>query len=354
MKSSYKLLSLFGINVEMHISFILFIAFLFMLNYTFALLLLVVFVFVTLHEFSHSLVAKKLKIRVDKIILLPIGGMALMDIKKISPLKEVLIAVAGPLFNFLMCYLLIIFMYLFNLPFENAINVINEMHLSFSLLVYYSFYANLILGSFNLFLPAFPLDGGRILRAALSLKFNREKATLIARNVSFSLAFLMLVYSIFSFDIWIMIIAGFIFLGANGEYKALLDSIYLSKVKVDSLLSTDFFVAGKNEVVKEVADKMMMFRRNYAVIEDNFKLFDLSRVTNFNKTVDEEALNVPVLRLRDSLEVALNKMNLSGVALLPVVEKNELVGIVKRQDILNFEKMSKLLNNKYVKRVLKL
>ncbi len=354
MKPSYKLLSLFGIPVEAHISFVFFILILFLLDSTFALLLLTVFVFVTLHEFSHSLVAKHLGIRVDKIVLLPIGGMALMDIKKIKPVKEVAVAVAGPLFNFLMCYLLIFSMHLLQLPFENAFKVINEMSLSFPLLIYYSFYANLVLGSFNLFLPAFPLDGGRIFRAVLSLKTTREKATFIARNVSFAIAGLMVVYSLLAFDFWLLLIAGFIFIGASGEYRALMDSIYLKKVKVSRLLSTDFLVADGEEVVKDVVDKMFFYRRSFAIVKGSLNLFDLSKVVDASKTIAENSFKVPVLKPSDSAEKALHEMEKAGVPMLPVVEKGELVGVVKMRDVLAFKQMAELLKNKYVKRVLRL
>ena len=354
MKSSYKLLSLFGIEVDMHISFIFFILFLFLLNVTFALLLALVFIFVTLHEYSHSLVARKLGIRVHRIMLLPIGGMAIMDIKRIKPADEIVVSIAGPFFNFLMFYLLFALIYFMHLPFENAFEVIKQMHLSIPLVIYYSFYANLVLGVFNLFLPAFPLDGGRIFRALLEFKFNREKATLIARNVSFAIVLLMLVYSLFRFDIWILLIAGFIYFGANAEYTSLIDSIYLSKVSVQHLLSYNFLVASKEEVVKQAMNKMISYNLNYAIVEENFELFELSRVKDYEKKIGEVSIKVPVLHPSNSLETALKKMTYAGVPLLPVVDKGELVGIVKRDDILNFERMSKLLKNKYVKRVLKL
>ncbi len=354
MKSSYKLFTLFGIDVDMHISFIFFILFLFLLNATFAVLLSIVFVFVTLHEYSHSLVAKKLGIKVHRIVLLPIGGMAVMNIKRIKPAKEIIISLAGPMFNFLMCYFFIGIIYAFRLPFENAFDVIKQMHLTFPLIIYYSFYANFVLGVFNLFLPAFPLDGGRIFRGLLEFKFDIEKATLIAKNVSIAIVLLMLLYSLFRFDIWILLIAGFIYFGANAEYNSLVDSLYLSKVNVKSLLSHDFLVASEKERISEAIGKMQEYNRNYAVVEENLKLFDLSRIKNFNQTIGEASFKVPVLHLNNSLETALKKITYTGVPFLPVVDKGELVGVVKSSDILNFEKMAKLLKNKYVKRVLKL
>jgi len=278
-----------------------------------------------------------------------------MNITRIKPVKEIIISIAGPLFNFFTCFVLIALMQLFNLPFENSLDVINKMNLSIPLFIYYSFYANLILGSFNLFLPAFPLDGGRIYRALLSFKLGKEKATFIARNTSYAIALLLFIYSLISgFNFWLMLIAGFIYLGARGEYLALIDSIYLSKVKTRSFVSTDFLVAKKEEGVKEAIEKMRMIGRRYAVLEDDFSIFDAEKVGSLTGKLGDFSFKVPVLSLNSSLETALHKMEQVGVPLLPVVEKNELIGVVKASDIYNFEKMSRLLKNKYVKRVFKL
>jgi len=349
MKSSYKILSLFGIDVEMHFTFIAFILGLFLFNSTLAALLLIVFAFVTAHEFVHSLVAKKYKIKVRKIILLPIGGMAVMNLTRVKPLTEVKIAVAGPLFNFLMCYVLIVLMNLMNLPFANAFTVIKEMNLSVALIVYYAFYANLVLGTFNLWVPAFPLDGGRILRAVLALKMNFEKATLVARNISLVIAVLMLAFALFNGSIWISIISFFIILGAIGEYNGLINWKYFSKIKAKDVLSNDFLLVSPNLNAMKLVEKMREKRTVYAVLKKEFRVVDLQKINDLSKKAGDYAEKVPLVKLNSKAGSILAKMNQFGIYLFPVVEDNKLKGVVKRIDIEKLKQVNQLIKNKYAK-----
>ena len=101
MKQSYKILSLFGIDIEVHWLFLLAIVVFLFFSPLSALLFCVIFIFVALHEITHSLVAKRKGIEVKKIILLPIGGMAVIEnIEELDPWSEIKMAIAGPLFNF--------------------------------------------------------------------------------------------------------------------------------------------------------------------------------------------------------------------------------------------------------------
>ena len=101
---------------------------------------------------------------------------------------------------------------------------------------------NLILGSFNLFLPAFPLDGGRVFRAALALKMDYIKATLVARNVSLVAAGFIAILALMAGDVWILIICAFIVFGALSEYQGLIIHRSLSKIKVQDVLSKNYVI----------------------------------------------------------------------------------------------------------------
>ncbi|MEM0372644.1 MAG: site-2 protease family protein, partial [archaeon] len=257
MALSYKILSVAGIDIELHVTFLAFIAGLLLFNASLALLLMIVFLFVTIHELFHSLVAISKGIKVSKIVLLPIGGMSVMNISDIKPLTEIQMSVAGPLFNFLMCYLLLGLMSAANLPLANAFDVIQNMNVSFALVVYYSFYANLLLGTFNLLLPAFPLDGGRIFRALLALRIDYLKATRIARNVSLFIAAFLFMLAFLSSDLWIMIIAVFIVIGAVSEYAGLEMHESLRGISVKDVMSRDYIVVKPDDkVVSFVSDAM--------------------------------------------------------------------------------------------------
>ena len=347
MKLTYKILSLFGLDVENHITFKAFILGLFIFDSTMAALLLVVFAFVTAHEFTHSIVAKMHRIKVEKIIILPIGGMAVMNIARVKPLIEVKIALAGPMFNFLMCYILILIMHLMNLPFSSAFAVIAEMELSLPLFIYYSFYANLVLGTFNFFIPAFPLDGGRVLRAVFALKMSHEKATRFAKNISLAIAALMFVYAYLNSSLWIMIIAGFIAFGAIGEYKGLLMHKYLRGIKAKDVLSNDFLLASKRNSMKKIIEKMYEKRTIYALLKEDLTIIDLRTITDLTKKPAEYSKKVPIVKLNSKAELILIRMNKLGIYMFPVVEKNKLIGVVKRTDIERLKEVNQLIKNKY-------
>jgi Zn-dependent protease len=221
MKYSYKILRIGGIDIEVHLLFLIFIFSILILDMVLGLLLIMLFVFVTIHELAHSAVARHYKLKVKRIVLLPIGGVALMDLKRISPKKEFVISLAGPLTNFVFVFVFYILLsFLGYSPTQILTMIESETIPSIpELVLIYGFYANLVLGVFNLFVPAFPLDGGRILRALLSWKFGFEEGTKISRDVSIVISSLMFVLGLFTGNIWLLIIAFFVGFGALSEYE---------------------------------------------------------------------------------------------------------------------------------------
>lgn len=146
------------------------------------LFILALFGCVVLHEFGHALTAKRFNINTRWITLYPIGGIASLESMPEKPKEELMVAAAGPLVNVVIAAVLWVYLqYTGQMPDLTALQDVDpaemeEMNLpfSFNLLL-----ANIILVVFNL-IPAFPLDGGRILRALLAFKMDRMKATRIA------------------------------------------------------------------------------------------------------------------------------------------------------------------------------
>ncbi len=217
MKWSFKLGKIFGITIRVHYLFFLLVL---ALSLSAALkpggggirdglivagALLVVFSMVVLHELGHSLVARRYRVRVKDIILLPIGGMArMMDIPR-QPGQELRIAVAGPLTSFVLAA------------------VFFAIGWGFGLLGYdgYRFLVgiNIALGVFNL-LPAFPMDGGRILRSLLARRYDFMRATRIAVKVARAIAVAGVALGFYFDMIWFVILSLFVFWGAGAEEKA--------------------------------------------------------------------------------------------------------------------------------------
>jgi len=165
-----------------------------------------VFLCVILHEFGHGLAARRYGIEVRDIVLLPIGGMARAERIPERPLEEIVVALAGPAVNFALAALLLVAVVLVGAPATVGAHPLSD------LLV-----VNLVLGTFNL-TPAYPMDGGRVLRALLALRLPYLRATVVARAVGQAIAqaFIVIGFVDLSFAV-LPLIALFIFAGAARE-----------------------------------------------------------------------------------------------------------------------------------------
>ena len=204
MKYSLKIFSIFGIPVELHISFLFLIIFIYLIailhitpliNIITAVLITLVFATVVIHELSHSYLAKRYGIKINRIVLLPIGGVSEMEELPKDPAQELRISLVGPLSNLVIALV------------TGIIFVLISKSLSTVLVgaVYYFFLINLLLGLFNL-LPAFPMDGGRILRAYLAERMDFMRATRISATIGKQFAIIMAIVGVF-FNIFLILIA---------------------------------------------------------------------------------------------------------------------------------------------------
>lgn len=171
-----------------------------------------VFFFVVLHELGHSLVAMRFGVRVEDIVLLPIGGVARMDRIPESPIQEILIAIAGPTVNFICAALLLPIIFVFGLT---AV-VLLPATISVASFLGSLLMINLIMGIFNL-IPAFPLDGGRIARALLAFRLPYVTATAYAARLGRFIALAFCVISLVGGTIWFLLLAIFIYIAGKQE-----------------------------------------------------------------------------------------------------------------------------------------
>jgi len=351
MNLSYKILSVLGIDIELHLFFILFILAFILLAPEVALLLILIFFFVTLHELTHSIVAIRNGIRVRKIVLLPIGGMAMIDGADIKPITEIKMSIAGPLFNIIIVYACLAIAYLFSLPIGTWLAQFFDPAQAFSLslpelLLFYSFYANLILGVFNLLLPAFPLDGGRILRALLALKLDYIRATRIAKDISLVLAGCLFIVSFLYGEIWIMIISFFIAFGAVAEYNAMVAHKALTKVKIRDVLSDSYLMLTPQETIDSAIKKMLAKKSMAALVrtKEGVKIVGLADIVRlqraeWKKKVGAVAKPVARVQITAGIESVANAMEMQHIPLVPIFQGSRMVGVVERTDI---EKMLRI------------
>lgn len=217
---SLNLFRVRGIQLALHWTFLLLLAYAAQLGYqqaglaglgVFVGLLLAFFTCVVLHEFGHSLTALRFGIGVRRILLTPLGGMAEFDSIPRQPRLELLITLAGPAVNFViagLCWLAIGG----SLSRSETLSTwrdFTELLLS----------ANLLMGTFNL-LPAFPMDGGRILRALLALKLPYLKATFWAATVGKVVTALGFAAALYLGSYRVAVLFAFIFMGGEQEYRA--------------------------------------------------------------------------------------------------------------------------------------
>jgi Zn-dependent protease len=223
MKWSWKIARIAGIDVYLHATFFLLI-YLVGISYwnqqgTLAGVLsgigfiLALFACVVLHELGHSLTARRYGIQTRNITLLPIGGVASLEKMPDNPREEINVALAGPAVNVVIALALYIYLSARGISFT-----VEELSMGEGSYLYRLMWMNIFLGGFNL-LPAFPMDGGRVLRAALALRMDHavatDKAAKVGKLLAIGLGLLGFLYNPF-----LVLIAAFIWFGATMENNA--------------------------------------------------------------------------------------------------------------------------------------
>jgi len=236
MKGSIRLFKIFGISINIHITFFLLLALVIPGGIKWVSLVIGVFFFVTVHELCHSLTAKYFGITVREITLLPIGGISSMAKIPEKPSQEFLISIAGPLSN-------IVIIAVFFFPLKYILGPDALFHplstQTWPLTIAYLYWINLMLAGFNL-IPAFPMDGGRVLRALLATRLGYQKATKIAVNFGHAFALIFAYLGIIKLNIILVIIAVFIYTSASSEEAQVDVKETLKKFRVRDILRRDF------------------------------------------------------------------------------------------------------------------
>ncbi|MCQ8905441.1 MAG: CBS domain-containing protein [Methanothermobacter sp.] len=328
--TSVKIFSVYGIPIELDFSFLLLMLFIYLLAYlgflslNLAVLITLVFVTVVIHELAHSYVALRFGVNIKSILLLPIGGVSRMEEIPRIPRQEFLISIAGPLTN-------IVIALITGVPLLLGLGGAAAGFAGDFLAV------NLLLAIFNL-IPAFPMDGGRILRAILAERLSYIRATRIASNLGKIIAVIMAVTGLF-YNFFLILIGFFIYIGAEQEYQATLISSLLDGIMVADIMTEDPVTLRPDMTVKDALD--VMFREKhmgYPVTEDGelrgiVTFHDISDARRDLRVGDVMIGDVVTVRDDDEVTAALEKMNRLQLGRLPVMRDGELIGIISRTDI---------------------
>jgi len=252
--------SLFGVPVRLHFTFILLVIFLVVTDLgsghtsgSYALFLVGLFASVLLHEMGHAFVGRRFGVRTTEIIMFPIGGLSRME-RMLSPTEELTIAIAGPLVNLLLSGG--IFAYMFYMHLAVPIKAADLMQPTDANALARLAYGNLVLAGFNL-LPAFPMDGGRILRALLSMIRPEDQATRTAAWMGRMLAISMALYGLLSPQLMLVFFAFFIYLGAAQESAAAMGRTLTNGIPVRAAMMTQFHTLDHGNTIRDAANLLL-------------------------------------------------------------------------------------------------
>jgi Zn-dependent protease len=349
MKANLNLGSVFGIKIKVHWTFIFLILWVIFneqkrggdtnsILFNIALVL-AAFICVLLHELGHALMAKRYGIQTKKITLLPIGGMASLERIPESPKQELLVTLAGPLVNVgiaLLLYFIIPVKELMHLNFTETFDMLS----SFSLqnFLFYLFTVNIALVVFNL-IPAFPMDGGRILRAVLALKMNRVKATQIASTLGQFLAVTFLFVGLL-YNPFLIFIALIIFLGAYGENQLVQHLALLKGHSVEEAMITDITTFSPDDSIDLAVNKLISgTETNFVILKNKAVIGVLHQkdiIENSNKNILISAImntSFKTVKYSDDLIKAYNLIYSEKIPFLPVVNQDKLVGVIDASNL---------------------
>jgi Zn-dependent protease/CBS domain-containing protein len=337
---------LFGIDVHVHFTFLLLLVFLGFgywrttqridaalagVSY-----LLALFGCVLLHEFGHALMARRYGIKTRDITLLPIGGVARLERMPENPVHELWVALAGPAVN--MAIALVLFAWL---VISRGVYPAMEFTIATGPIVQRLLMVNVLLAGFNL-LPAFPMDGGRVLRAVLATRLGRRRATAIAANVGQGMAILLGLVGFFH-NPFLVFIAIFIFLGAQAEAGVVEMQSTLGALRVRDAMITRFRTLSANDSLGRAVDELLAgSQQDFPVVEGDEPVGILRR-NDLVKALAENRRDAPVVQFMcrdcgsvdhaDLLTPTMESMHARQCSTVPVTQAGRLIGLLTLENV---------------------
>ncbi|WP_336342993.1 M50 family metallopeptidase [Halalkalicoccus ordinarius] len=292
------------------------------------------FVGVVLHELGHSLVAIRYGYPIDSITLWIFGGLAQLSDQPEDWKQEFAIAIAGPIVSVLVGIGSYLLMLLVPVRFDGATFVLAYLAL-----------LNVALAGFNM-LPAFPMDGGRVLRALLGRSRPFAQATQIAAEVGKLFALLMGLFGLLQLNVVLIGIAFFVYIAASGEAQQTVMTAAFEGVTVSDIMTDreDLHVISTDSSVADLLERMFSERHTGYPVMDDGRLVGLVTLTDAREvdSVERDAYRVEdvmsteleTIGPDDEAMDALNRMQREGIGRLLVVEDGDLVGLISRTDLM--------------------
>lgn len=349
MKWSWKIGRFAGIDVFIHTTFFLLIGW---MGLTYWLqtrtvagtvegigFLLALFGSVVLHEYGHALTARRYGIKTRDITLLPIGGVARLERMPDKPIQELWVALAGPAVNVVIAAVLFSFLFL-----TSTLTPLSQMSLTGGPFVERLMTVNLFLVGFNL-LPAFPMDGGRVLRALLAMRMDYVRATQTAASIGQGMAFLFGLVGLF-INPFLLFIAFFVWIGAQQESSMVQMKTALGGIPVSRAMLTDYRTLSPTDKLARAVEAILSgSQQDFPVLTNGSVVGVLTRndlLTALTQHGQETSVDqvmqrdFQVVDDHEMLELAFARLQSCGCHTMPVTSRGQLVGLLTAENIGEF------------------
>lgn len=345
MKWSWRLGRIAGIDLYMHATFLILLIWVGVSHYmehqrladavSGILFILTLFGIVVLHELGHALTARRFSIPTRDITLLPIGGVARLERMPDDPRQELLVALAGPAVNVVLAIVLLAALA------PGGLGGYGEAFQADGSFLEKMFWVNISLAVFNL-LPAFPMDGGRVLRALLAMRVNYVKATQTAAYIGQGMALLFGLVGLLT-NPFLIFIALFVWMGASQESSQVEIKSALGGIPVRQAMITEFHVLTPSDPASKAIEFILSgFQQDFPVVEEGRVIGVLTRANLFTALAEDgRDIRVGEIMQKDfktadpaeMLEKVFLRLQNCDCHTLPVIQNDVLVGMITTENI---------------------
>ncbi|MBI3047773.1 MAG: site-2 protease family protein [Acidobacteria bacterium] len=349
MKWSTKIGTFAGIDVYIHTTFFILIAWIALAHWqqgqTLAAaaagiaFILALFGCVVVHEFGHALTAARFRIRTRDITLLPIGGLARLERMPQDPRQELWVALAGPAVNIVIAAVLFLLLMV-----TGRLAPVDTLTMTSGAFLERLMIVNVFLVVFNM-LPAFPMDGGRVLRAALAARMEYTRATQIAANIGQGMAFFFGLIGLF-FNPFLLFIALFVWIGAGQEAAMTQMKSALGGIPLERAMITDFrTLSARDSLARAVGLLLSGAQQDFPVVDDGVVLGILTRADLLSALARQEQDSPVTSVMRrdfltadasDMIDVVFERLQHHECHTVPVVRGGRLIGLLTMDNVGEF------------------
>ena len=349
MKWSTKIGTFAGIDVYVHTTFLILIAWVALAHWqagrsAAAVLegvafILALFGCVVLHEFGHALTARRFGIKTRDITLLPIGGLARLERMPDDPRQELWVALAGPAVNVVIAAALFAL-----LQVTGTFTPLSTLGVTSGSFLERLMIVNVFLAGFNM-LPAFPMDGGRVLRATLAIRMDYTRATQLAANIGQGMAFLFGLLGLF-FNPFLIFIALFVWIGAGQEAAMTQMKAALGGIPLERAMITDFRTLSPHDSLARAVELLLSgAQQDFPVVEDGAVVGILTRADLLTALARQEQQSPVANVMRrdflvadasDMIDIAFQRLQGHDCHTIPVIRHGNLIGLLTMDNVGEF------------------